>query len=344
MPTTTRTSAQLLAFAIKEFGDADALVKRRTKDVENARERASATSGLVAAAERAFNNADAHYRLLYEKAESAAAEALPSAAEVANCREVLRQAEAVRTALEHSYNALGKAVEAASKCLEGAEGAEGSLSASVETLERPATDEERKSPLSFPRNLAKPLHAPRTELRRGLRTLRANCQRAQNELRDAPPLPDLTSLREEVRKLDDDRKPGAAPAVSKTDLDKLQADRDAAELDWRQAPEIERTAQADLQAKETALTEAKKFLDAATAGRDEAEDNFIERVDVGRPSADGIVEARVIFVNGGPPEGYGVRWIVEAGELVDPMGTVVQIKTQGVPDGNYAIEAHLERA
>src|SRR5215471_11203287 len=120
MPTTTRTSAQLLAFAIKEFGDADALVKRRTKDVANARERANATSGLTAAAERAFNNADADYRLLYEKAEAAATEATPSEEGVIASREVLRQAETVRTALEHSRRALEKAVEAAGKCLAGA--------------------------------------------------------------------------------------------------------------------------------------------------------------------------------------------------------------------------------
>jgi hypothetical protein len=348
MPTTTRTSAQLLAFAIKEFGDADALVKRRTKDVANARERANATSGLTAAAERAFNNADADYRLLYEKAETAAAEKAPSQKVVSTAEAVLREAEAVKEAIGGCHTPLKDAIFDAGKCVTQIDTAVARLGDSMNALQQAGTDAPRGSKSPFSNALTK-LRAPYARLQSLQEPLQNNQANAKEQLDNVPGLPSLERLRDLVRELKGessaaDAESDAKPSVDAADLERLQGERDAAELDWRQAPEIERTAQADLTAKENALIEAKKFLESATAARDEAEDNFIERVDVGRPNPDGIVEARVIFVNGGPPADYQVRWTVEAGELVDPVGTVVRIKTQGVPDGNYAIEAHLERA
>jgi hypothetical protein len=347
--TTTRTPKEMLAFALEEFNEADELVKRRNTELANARERASATTGLAAAAERAFNNADADYRLLYEKAEATAAKGTPSQKVVTAAENVLNEAQAVEEAMEQSYKPVGDAVTAAGKCVTQVSTAVNRLEGAITGLDSAADNAPRGSKSEF-RNAAAKLRGPHSTLKTLLGTLSGNQEKADKDLKTAPKLPALDRLRTLVSELTDE--PGAAgakprakePPVDAAELERLKTERDAAELTWRQAPEVERTAQTDLRARETALAEAKRFLDSATTAREQAEGNFIERIEVGRPNADGIVVAKVIFVNDKEPEGYRVRWTVEAGELPDPVGTEVRINTQGVPNGNYSVEAHLERA
>lgn len=348
------TPEEQLEFGLQEVAQAKSLVAGYTEAQEKARRRAETTTGLAKAAQLAFSNADAKYRVLFESAETAAAKESAQQARYSYLKEQhtavtneLTRATQMHTAVGGARQALADAIDAARTC-------DRTTREAAQLLRELATGLGKTEYLADPKTalagVARQIREQRTRLE-NIRTtkLDPSITKANDEYLGVPALPELQPLIDREKHLAKQLAAAAPPphdeppAIDPADLRQAKGERDTALTALVELPQAERKAQADLQAAQGALADAQNRLDTANQARDEVERSIIARIDIGRPDATGLVEVTAVFVTGSPPKGYDVHWTVDVGELRESVGTVVHLETQGITASRFTVEAHLER-
>ncbi|MFL5796906.1 MAG: hypothetical protein ACJ77A_03110 [Actinomycetota bacterium] len=357
--TITRTPEELLALAIDEVEAAEAILEERRKEQATARKRADSTTGLNGAAQRQWRNAEARFRVLAEGVELSDADAKALQAKYDETREAhdavtreLAQAEATHDSIKRARDALASVVKAARQWNASAKRATTVVATSAKHTDSAAT--------------AAPAGAQKTALANSAGTLReqqealdahlvelAEWQKglrdAEAELKAAAPDPaKLRGLRAREERLDrqlaaaHDALQAKAPGASPAEIQEARKEFEAAERALVEAPEAERRAHAELRLAEEALAEAEEHHKATLEVLSEAEQKFVERIDVSEPDSAGLVLAEARLPR--PiPAGYELQWTVEAGGLLEDVGSRVRIDARAVPTGTYVVEAHLRR-
>jgi hypothetical protein len=293
----TATPEETLAAALDEVDRRSARLERRRKAEEAAQHRATTVSGLAAAAQRFFENAEAKYRVLSQT------------------EDIEEPVHDFTTALQKVTDAAGRLASSAGTAVAALEGLEADLVAAAS-----AAPEGHKARL---RNAARSVHRGRTALAkehdillRELDTIRRDCEAAPARAGEG--------------------RLGAA------DLDQARAERHRAQLALSQAPEVERAAQANLRARQAELAEAQADYAVAEAALDSVESNFIDRIELTGPDAQGLVDAQVLLKQ--PlPAGYQVRWAIDAKRVTEQADTRILIGVRTLPPGSHTLTAHLYR-
>jgi chromosome segregation ATPase len=335
-------SKDQLHLVLSDIARQEEIVKNRRTELKNAQNRADDTSGLVAAAERAFNNADADYKVALEKMEAATAMVTLPEGELTAAKEVLSNVDAIQAALNKVVQSGKQLTAKTGDVVNGLQTCAADLHNAAA-----AAPAGHKSALT---NAARKVNGYHTQLSGKPAEIQKKLDQADNEIQAIQNLPELTWLRNKIHSLEGE----GVTAGTKTDptkngayaaqIEKLRAERDNAKLAWRNAPDAERAAQDDLSAKKAALDMARRLLDEARAARDDAEQDIIERIDVAEPDDNDEVALTAIFVDEDfSPKDYGVKvkWTVERVKLTESEGTEIHVKTQTLPRGNYKVEAHL---
>lgn len=322
---TTVTSEETLASALDDVRRERARLGRRRRKWKRAQDRAAATYGLVAAAQRHFGNAEARYRVLLAAAEPAGdrkralnAEAEELQAALAATKEELARAEAIQQAAEQCLAALG------------------SISEAVEAWSAPAA---KPASSVTTRNRAEQVRRPLSELRAAVEGLATAAV-------DHPMLESLRTKQTELEEEHADVRQALGTKRSETaraDMQKARAEFETAARALREAPESERRAQADVRLANAALAEAERRYRTAVQARDEAELIFIEGIDLTGPDTGGVITARA-RLRRDVPVGYRLSWSAEGGLLREFVGVSVPVDTRQAPPGSYALEVHLDRA
>jgi chromosome segregation ATPase len=311
----------LLDFALDEVDRAMKLLAQRRAACQAAQGRADAASGLAEAAQRQYKNAEARYRVLAETAAIIDAETRDFQASYAqlevdraDVQEELKRAEVLQAATKQSRAALA----AAQRIAEGwvAQADKVVDADAVARLEKPLQDLR----IALEKLEATSRKGPnRASLRRKQKSIAERLDAAQRTMKARRPSADLAD-----------------------DLRRAEMECDAASRALLEAPGAERHAQADLRLAYAALAEAEKLADAARETLDEAEQNFIDGIDITAPDEVGIVTAQARLKEAIPP-GYELRWSIEPGVFYPIFEASIRLDTRELPPGAYLITAHLER-
>lgn len=347
------TPEEQLEFVLQEVEQATASVSSYTEAQEKAQKRAETTTGLAKAAQLAFSNADAKYRVLFESAEIAAAKESAQQARYSYLQEQhtavtneLARARQMHTTVAAARKAISDAIRAAKACDKATKEAAQVLVGLAGSLGKGGYSEPK---VAFA-EAAKQIREQSAKLDT-IRTteLDPNITEADTEYRGVPSLPELKPLIESEKNL---RKELAAaapppheepPTIDPADLRKAKEERDTSLTALVEMPQAERKAQADFQAANSSRTDAQNRLDLANQARDEVERSIIAGIDIGRPDVTGVVEIKAVFATGSAPKGYDVHWTADVGTLRESVGTVVHLETHDVSASHFTVDAHLER-
>jgi chromosome segregation ATPase len=322
MATITETREKELETAVEEVDDANRDVDTRQSEVEAAQRRAREMEGFPAAAQLEYDNAEARYRVLDESAKS-------TDAHQKDLRDKLDRLQNQLTAAEEEL-AGAKALEASVKVI------------SVATqLITSAKEAESTLPATARNSLGKTLDTLQTEL-----------DAAQRKVEDVSDVPNVKELQKKVSSLKRERtktqnqQKAEHPTVSSEDLQQAKSERNNARLQLQEAPEAVRVAQADLDAKQAKLAEAKEAQKAALDRLDKVQAEYVARIMVGTPDANGMARARALLKPGKAiPDGFRLGWQAGGAPVrrTDEQGLEVIIDATTLPPGVTDVVAHLER-
>jgi hypothetical protein len=148
-------------------------------------------------------------------------------------------------------------------------------------------------------------------------------------------------LERELNKVEGEQ--GRETGVNPDEIDQARSDYIAANRAVLDAPEAERSTQVQLQAARAEVAEAEDRYSTAQAGRAEAEQLYIEDIDLAGPGADGFLIATARLLQK-PPANYSLQWTVDGIPADADSEGKLRLDTKGLPHGDYVIDVHLERA
>jgi len=345
-----------LISVLQQVADGEENVQDRSADLKAAQKRADATTGLTEAAKRDFDNADAKYKVALEEEEGeeeeeAPAKGGPPKEKIEAANNELLQEEQIAEAIGEARTKLNEAAVVAVECHEKIRETKESIQTLADELDPAPADPEKPAVgarngngiRAAMRNAAERLRDHSGELEAALATHGTRLEEVRNALQKVEELHGLAAIRalmeQLVRSGADKVKAGKKTKKVAT----LRTARDKAYRAWRNAPEIESSANDDLIAKQGARDRAQGALDDANAARDVAEQDIIERIDVFE-EIKGRVKVELIFFDKNflrdCPRKVMVKWIVKALDWTEFGRETAYVPTGGRA-GDFEVEAHL---
>jgi hypothetical protein len=348
MTMTDMTPKEQLNLAFDEIDKAKTNLDTKRGDLQLAQQQADEADGLTGAAQRQQENAQAKLRVL-ELAEADYKSLQAKQAElVTDLATARKERDQAQTAYEAS-TAITNAVRDMSKWTGTAEKAGQLFAGSAEELRKlPVTDDAKKALATTVTNL----EGQQASLDKQLDELKT----PQGKLSDAEQKfkalaltgPQRAAQRRVVERLE--RRLDAVKqeekdetGVDPAEVNQARSDYVAAKRAVLEAPEVERSRRIELQSARAELADAEDRYHSARADRDDAEQLYIEDIDLAGPGADGVVIAKAQLQQD-LPEDYSLQWTVDGVPATAEQDGTLHINTKGLAPRDYEIEVHLGRA
>jgi hypothetical protein len=342
------TTKDQLDLAFDEADEAKANLEKRQEKLQVAQQQADEASGLTEAAQRQQENVQAKLRVLeLAEADHNALQAkhaeldteLATAKKERDQAQVAHEASAAIAAAIRDMNNWTRAAEKVG-------GLFGKSATNIKNIRAPndvkpslATEADKlEGQEASLREQVGTLQKPQDDLTKADETLKRLALTSQRRIAQRRTVEHLERQLEAVKEEEEDQ-----TGVKPDDVKRAQSDYIAAKRAVLEAPEVERSTQVKLQAAHAELAEAEDRYNIAQAGRDEAEQLYIEDIDLAGPGADGFLIATARLRQKIPAD-YSLRWTVDGVPAGADSEGKVRMNTNGLALGDYVFDVHLERA